>query len=336
MKNIISLLTLAVTTAFIMGSCSGKKETAKVNSVINVKVAEAVKETVEDRAEFTGTLEANKQNIISPSIMGRIKSIHAEVGDFVRAGQVLVYMDDAQLAQAKMQLNNLQTEYQRTLDLYKAGSLSKQQLDKIQVQLDVAKTQYANLEENTKLISPINGLVSERGYDNGDMYSGKPILTLVQINPVRIKANLSEEYYPRMRKGLPASIRLDLLPEKTFNGNVDIIAPTIHTGTRTFMVEVNVANAHQVLRPGMFARVNFNFGKASQILVPDMAIVRQMGTNQKYIYVLKGDRVEYREINLGRRMGDRYIVLSGIAAGEKVVVSGQTRLLDGAQVKVLN
>lgn len=336
MKKTTSLLMLAVATACLISSCSSKKETKAENTVVTVKIASATKETVEDRAEFTGSLEANKKNVISPAMMGRIKSIHADVGDFVRTGQTLVQMDDAQLAQSKMQLTNLQTEYQRTLDLYKAGSLSKQQLDRIQMQLDVAKTQYANLAENTKLISPISGLISERNYDNGDMYSNKPILSIVQINPVRIKANLSEEYYPRIRKGLSATITLDLLPGKTFNGNVDIIAPTINTGTRTFMVELNVANAHQVLRPGMFARVNFNFGKSSQIIVPDMAIVRQMGTNQKYIYVLKGNTVEYREVTLGRRIGDRYIVLAGIAAGDKVVVSGQSRLLDGTTVKVLN
>lgn len=336
MKKTTSLLMMAIATVFLISACSGKKETKTENTVINVKIATATKETVEDRAEFTGSLEANKKNVISPSIMGRIKSIYTDVGDFVKAGQTLVQMDDAQLAQSKMQLNNLQTEYQRTLDLYKAGSLSKQQLDRIQMQLDVAKTQYANLAENTRLISPISGLVSERNYDNGDMYSGKPILSIVQINPVRIKVNLSEEYYPRIRKGLSATVTLDLLPGKTFNGNVDIIAPTINTGTRTFLVELNVANAHQVLRPGMFARVNFNFGKTPQILVPDMAVVRQMGTNQKYIYVLNGDKVEYREITLGRRIGDRYIVETGIADGDKVVVSGQSRLLDGSKVKVLN
>lgn len=336
MKKTTSLLTLALAAVCLVSSCSGKKETKTENKVINVKIATATRASVEDQAEFTGSLEADKKNVITPSVMGRIKSIHADVGDFVKAGQTLVQMDDAQLSQAKMQLNNLQTEYQRTLDLYKAGSLSKQQLDKMQTQLDVAKTQYANLAENTRLISPISGLVAERNYDNGDMYSGKPILSIVQINPVRIKVNMSEEYYPRVRKGISASISLDLLPGKTFNGKVDIIAPTINTSTRTFLVELNVSNAHQLLRPGMFARVNFNFGKSSQIIVPDQAIVRQMGTNQKYIYVLNGDKVSYKEVTLGRRIGDRYVVQSGIAEGDQVVISGQTRLLDGTQVKVLN
>ena len=327
---------LALTAVLLLSACSGKKETKKEDTTINVKVAVVAKESVEDRIEFTGSLEAYKKNIISPSIMGRIKSIRADVGDVVRTGQVLVQMDDAQLAQAKMQLNNLQTEYQRTLDLYKAGSLSKQALDKIQVQLDVAKTQFANLEENTKLISPISGLVAERNYDNGDMYSNKPILTIVQINPVKIKANVSEEYYPRMRRGLGAQVTLDLLPGKTFNGKVDIIAPTINSASRTFMVEVNVANGQQILRPGMFARVNFNFGKSDQVMVPDMAVIRQMGTNQRYVYVVHGNTVEHRVVTLGRRIADRYVVNSGLSQGETVVVSGQTRLLDGSTIKILN
>ena len=102
----------------------------------------------------------------------------------------------------------------------------------------------------------------------------------------------------------------------------EMISPTIDPNSRTFYVEAEFSNANQKLRPGMFGRAELNLGRANTVLVSDKAVVKQNGTNDKYVYVLQNNNtVEYRKITLGRRMNDKYAVLDGLNDGEKVVVS---------------
>lgn len=106
--------------------------------------------------------------------------------------------------------------------------------------------------------------------------------------------------------------------------------------THTFTVEVKVANRDRRLRPGMFAKVTVNFGSNNSVVVPDQAVVRQLGSGDKFIYVLNDDNtVSYKKVVLGVRMGTEYEVLEGIEEGQKVVVDGQLRIKDGVKVEVV-
>ena len=320
---------------------SGKKEAqqtaaevVKENPVVSVEQVH-VRE-VPQIATYTSTVQAYVKNNIAPQMTGRITKINAEIGDFVKKGQILAEIDKAQLLQAQLQLQNKEVELQRLKSLYEAGGLSKSDLDAIELAYNVAKTQVDNLMENTILRSPIDGVVTARNYDAGDLYGmSAPIYTVEQIVPVKLLVGISESDYTKVKKGDAIEITADAIPGKVFYGKVEKIYPTIDPATRTFTVEVVVDNKYKTLRPGMFARVAVNFGSNNNIVIPDIAVVKQQGSGERFVYVLNEDgTVTYQKVVLGRRMGAEYEVLEGLQDGAKIVTGGQIRLKDGIKVTV--
>jgi RND family efflux transporter MFP subunit len=259
-----------------------------------------------------------------------------EVGAFVSKGQRLVQMDAANLSNLETQVENYQRMYNRVAELFSVGGASQQELDNAKLQLDVAKTNLQNLAENTYLLSPTAGVVTARNYDNGDIYSGQlPILTVMQINPVKLVIIVSESYYAQVKLGMPATIRFDIFEGQTFQGKVSLIYPTIDERTRSFSVEIKLNNSNYKVRPGMFGRVELNFGTAKRIVVPDMAVVKQTGSGEYFVYVYKDGVVIFQKVELGRRLGNEYEIISGLNDGDQVVVSSQTKLADGRKVNLV-
>ena len=302
----------------------------------SVSVAQVFAQDVVQDATYTSTVQAYVKNNIVPQTAGRIVKINVEVGDRVKKGQVLAEIDKAQLQQAQLQLHNAGVELERLRALYQAGGLSKSDLDAVELQYNVAKTQVDNLIENTTLLSPIDGVITARNYDAGDMYAmSAPIFTVEQIKPVKLLVAVSESDYTKISKGDKVTVKADAFPDLTFDGKIERIHPTIDPSTRTFVVEVVVPNNYSTLRPGMFARVKVNFGVNHNVVIPDVAVVKQQGSGERFVYILNEDgTVTYQKVELGRRMGTEYEVLSGVADGAKVVTGGQIRLKDGIKVSV--
>lgn len=318
------------------GNKAAEQTVAAVEEAPSVSVEQVTVREVPQNATYTSTVQAYVKNNIAPQMTGRITKINAEIGDFVTKGQVLAEIDKAQLLQAQLQLQNQEVELARLKSLYEAGGLSKSDLDAIELQYNVTKTQVDNLLENTVLRSPVNGVVTARNYDQGDMYSmSAPIYTVEQIVPVKLLVGISESDYSKVKKGDSVEITADAVPDKTFYGKVEKIYPTIDPATRTFTVEVVVSNNYKTLRPGMFARVTVNFGSNNSVVIPDVAVVKQQGSGERFVYILNDDNtVTYQRVVLGRRMGAEYEVLEGIEDGAKVVTGGQIRLKDGIKVTV--
>ena len=285
---------------------------------------------------YTSTVQPYVKNNIAPQMTGRIVKINAEIGDFVKKGQVLAEIDKAQLLQAQLQLQNKDVELNRLKSLYEAGGLSKSDLDAIELAYNVTKSQVDNLLENTVLRSPIDGVVTARNYDVGDLYGmSAPIFTVEQIVPVKLLVAISESDYSKVSKGNTVQIFADAVPGKTFYGKIEKIYPTIDPATRTFTVEVVVDNKYKTLRPGMFVRVAVNFGSNKNVVIPDVAVVKQQGSGERFVYVLNEDgTVTYQLVVLGRRMGTEYEVLEGLEDGAVIVTGGQIRLKDGIKVTV--
>ena len=342
MKTIFRTMFLAGAVVLAAGcGNNGKKEAAQAEAVVeNVAPTVAVQQVfvrgVPQMATYTSTVQAYVKNNIAPQMAGRITKINVEIGDFVKAGQILAEIDKAQLLQAQLQLQNQEVELQRLKSLYEAGGLSQSDYDAIQMQYNVLKTQVDNLVENTTLRSPINGVVTARNYDVGDMYAmSMPIFTVEQIVPVKILVGVSESDYSKVKKGDSVEITADAIPGKTFYGKVNRIYPTVDPATRTFTIEVKVDNNYRTLRPGMFVRATVNFGKNNSVVIPDVAVVKQQGSGERFVYLLNEDgTVSYQKVVLGRRMGAEYEVLEGIQDGAKVVTGGQIRLKDGIKVIV--
>ncbi len=317
---------------------SGNKtaQVAVVDDTPTVSVVQVGVQDVPQDVTYTSTVQAFVKNNIVPQGGNRIKKINVEIGDFVKKGQVLAEMDMTQLQQAELQLANNEIEYNRLKALYEAGGLSKSDLDAIEMAYKVSKTAYENLLENSILTSPIDGVVTARNYDVGDMYAmSAPLFTVEQIKPVKLLVAVSESDYSKIKKGDEAVITADAVPGKTFYGKVTRLYPTVDPATRTVTVEVQVANNYNTLRPGMFTRVKLNFGTNKSVVIPDVAVVKQQGSGERFVYVLNSDgTVNYQPVVLGRRLGAEYEVLEGIQDGAKVVTGGQLRLKDGIKVVV--
>lgn len=329
---------VALLAVVLLGSCTGGKDKSaaeKVEEKPRVKLADVTARPVEQIQEYTATVEAEVKNNIAPSSPVRIDKIFVEVGDRVVKGQKLVQMDAANLKQKKLQLDNQKIEFQRMDELYKVGGASKSEWDASKMQLDVQETSYKNLLENTSLLSPVSGVVTARNYDNGDMYSGgEPVLTVEQITPVKLLINVSETYFTKVKKGAPVNVKLDVFGDEEFEGKISLVYPTIDPATRTFQAEIQLPNRDQKVRPGMFARATLNFGTLNNVVVPDLAIVKQAGSGDRYVYVYKDGKVSYNKVELGRRMGAEYELRSGVPDNSQVVVAGQARLINGTEVEV--
>ena len=289
---------------------------AQADVTPTVEVITASSRDVAQESTYSSSVEAYATNNIMPQTGARIRKINVEVGDYVTKGQVLA----------------------RLKGLYEEGGVSQSDFEAAELGYKVRKTNYQNLLENTILRSPINGFVTARNFDVGDMFAmSAPLFTVQQVVPVKLLVGISENEYTKVKKGDTVSITVDALPGRSFTGRVNRLYPTINAATHTFNAEVIVQNADRALRPGMFARVTVNFGTNHRIVLPDRCIVKQEGTGQKFVYLLNtDDTVSYVPVTIGRHIGSEYEIVDGIAEGATVVSKGQAILKDGVKVVVLN
>ncbi len=340
MKTIFRTMSVAAAVVLAAGCGNSNKKAAEQVAAEDMTPTVAVTQVsvreVPQEETYTSTIQAYVKNNIAPQTAGRISKILVDIGDFVKKGQVVAEMDQTQLAQVELQLKNNETELNRLRGLYEVGGLSKSDLDAIEMAYNVSKTQYDNLKENATLVSPINGVITARNYDAGDMYAmSAPIYIVEQIAPVKLLIGISESDYSKVKKGDSVEITADALPGNTFTGKINKIYPTVDPATRTFTVEVVINNNNNALRPGMFARATVNFGVNNNVVIPDVAVVKQQGSGERFVYVLNADgTVTYQKVVLGRRMGAEYEVLEGIADGARIVTGGMIRLKDGIKVIV--
>ena len=337
-KNLTFIAMLAVA---LFSSC-GSSESADTTAIATqqaekpkVKIATVTTEEVMQSEVYSTTVVAEVKNNIIPNSPLRIEKILVEVGDKVKKGQALVNLDASNLDQLKLQVENQTIDFKRVEELYKVGGASKAEYDNAKTQLEVNKKSLANRLENTVLVSPIDGVVTARNYDNGDMYGSQPILVVEQIAPVIMKINVSESLYALTNKNLDVKLQFNPYGDEIFDGKIDLIYTTIDAKSHTFPVEVKLENKDTRVRPGMFGKVTVNFGTKSHVVVPDVAVVKQAGSGDYYVYTYANGKVKNNKVELGQRLGDRYELISGIESGSQVVIAGQTHIADGTEVEVI-
>ena len=335
------------------GACSSeekqteKKQVEEKIPVVNVETVES--RVVDQLAVYTATVQPEIVNNISANMQNRIKAIYVDEGQRVGAGQKVALLDDVntfnyetQVNNAQANLQNVQVNYNRAVELLKIGGGTKQQVDNMEIQLVNAKNQLAqaqralrNARENTVLTSPISGVVTARNYDPGDMTGNLPIVTVARIQPVKIVINVSESELPKVHRGMSAGVKFDTYGDEQFNGTVTTVMPTIDEQSRTFGVEIRLPNGDGRVLPGMFGRVTLNLGKENRVVVPDKAVVKQQGSGNQYVYVYNSDgTVSYNQVQLGQRLGNEYELISGVESGSRVVTTGQAKLANGKKVKL--
>ena len=319
-----------------------------ITSAGNVERVETLplkKQIISRSIEYTSSLIPFEENHLASASPGRIEKIFVEIGDHVRQGDMLVQMDRTQLHQAQIQLKNIETDYARLDTLNKVGSISKQQYDQVKAQYDIARSSVEFLQENTVLRAPFNGVISGKYYEEGEFYSGAPntlagksaIVSIVQIDYLKAEVNISEKYFPLVHTGMDAVVSTDTYPGKMFPGKVMRVHPTIDPATRSFTIEVKISNQEEILRPGMFSRVTMELGEETALVVPSAAVLKLQGSNERYVFLEENGLARRVAVLIGKRFDDRIEIQSGeLKEGDRLIVTGQARLVDGDNVQVTN
>lgn len=337
--------------AIIATACNpdAKKEDVKSEvaeeKVFPIRIEKVQIKSISRTLEYTANLIAFKEIHYAPAAPGRIDKINVEVGSRVKYGQILVESDKTQLSQAMTQLAAAKDSYQRIDTLYQLGSISEQQYEQTKTQFELAQSNVDFLIKNTTLTSPINGIVTGKYYENGEMFSGAPntqagkaaIISLMQINPIKAMVSISQSYYPDVKKGMTAIITTDILPGTSFEGMVTKVYPVIDPMTRTFKTEIVVPNQKERLRPGMFANINIHLEETEGIMLPAICILKQSGTNNRFVFVYSNGKAKKINVQIGKRIDDQIEVLSDVLIeGMDIIIEGQTRLFDGSKVTVVS
>lgn len=332
---------LIVAAAALVACNSNQKSTAttdaETESAVQVKTVTAEVVTINLTETYTSEILPFKENDITPAAQGlHIDQIKFDVGDRVQEGQVVATLNRTSLKQLEINLSTVEDTYNRMKPVHEAGGISDQQLIEIENTLNLQREMVEQMRKNSVIVSPISGIVTARNYENGDLFAGMPILHVMQINKLKVMANVSEQYYPNVKVGQTVEIHVDIFPGEVFEGKVSRINPALDAATRTFGVEVTIPNANERLRPGMYARATFNMGQREAIMIDDIAVQKQAGSSERYVYVVNNGVAEYRLVDDGRKVDGKVEIRKGIEAGEQVATTSFVRLMDGKAVEVVN
>ncbi len=341
MKKLI-IATISIATLVGCGGSSTQsvaestpKQTEAASTAILTRSEAARAATVNLEESFTSEVNAYKDVDITPAVSGvRIDKITVDVGDRVTAGQLLVTLDPTQYNQQMITVKTLEADYLRMKSVYEAGGISLQTLDQAKMSYEVQAEAAEDMKKNIELRAPISGVITQRNSEVGNLFSNAPILHIAQIDKLKVLVDVSEQFFPSVKVGMAIDVTLDIYPDMIFEGKVSLIYPALNAQSRTFTVEVTLPNTEELLRPGMHARAKFNMGQKSGVMVPDIAVQKQFGSAENYLYVVKDGRAVRRRVEIGRKVGSEVDILSGVELGEEVITTAFSRIADGTLVEI--
>ncbi|MEX2592897.1 MAG: efflux RND transporter periplasmic adaptor subunit [Anditalea sp.] len=343
MKKLNKSLYLWIPCFAILASCGGEEaaqEQETIEEAVAVEAQTVERQTFPQLIRYTANVEAWEQAYITGQTGVRINEIKVEESDRVRRGQLLVTMNASQLNQARTQMELASREVERLDTLVKIGSVSGQQFDQARTEYQNALNNYESLTENTRLTANFDGVITEKNFFDGEMFvpsaDAPAILVMMRIEPVKVTVNVGESFYSQVKEGMAATVKTDVYPDEEFSGQVHRKSPTIDRNSRTFQVEIHIANEERQLRPGMFSRVSLNLGETEGIYLPANAVVNQPGTINQFVFVKEGNRVRRVAVETGNRYQHQIRVISGIEAGQTIITEGIGKLNEGTLVRVMN
>lgn len=315
----------------------------------SVEVARVDVMNLIDETQAVGSLRSRQSVVLRPEISGRITLLNFRDGDRVKAGQLLVQLDDrlpmAQVQQAQAELSIAVANHKRNQDLVEQNFISRRTVDESAAALQVAEAKLALAHATAarlRILAPFDGIAGIRLVNVGDyLKDGADIVNIEDIEAIFVDYRLPERFQAKVRRGQTATVELDALPGRKFTAVLQAIDPLIDANGRSVGVRACIDNRRLQLRPGMFARVNTVFGQRDDArVIPEEAIVPQAG-KQFVIKLLpepdtQGLVTQRVEVKVGQRMPGQVEILDGLAVGDTVVTAGQQRVQrDGTAVRVL-
>ena len=340
-KAIRTVMIIAAAASLV--ACGGKggekAATTTKKEAEKVKVLTLESERISKTLELSSTLEGYETMNISPSITGHIEHIYVEVGSRVQKGAMLVRMDQTQLNTTRINLASTKTELDRVTALKASGSVSEQVYDQTKAGYDQLVEAERFQNENTFVKAQFAGVISAKNFEDGEMYTGAPILTLTQINRLKAIINIPETYFPKVKQGMKVEVESDIYPGEVFPATIEIVYPTVDPQSHTFQAKLNIPNNSEKIRPGMYVRTRLAVGEVDAIVVPYQSVLKLTGSNDRYVFVNDGGTARRVAVTLGQRFDDRIEVLpieeSAMKAGDQLVVTGQARLVDGDKLEIV-
>ena len=331
MKKVVYLL-LAVMT---LVAC-GKKETAQQEEkaeVVKTMILQPRK--VMRQLSVSVNLQGYETVNVAPSVTGRIEHIYVEVGDEINKGDSLVRMDQTQYRTAKLTMANLETEMARMNALIESGSVSQQAYDQAKLGYDQTKENMAFLKKNTYYRSPFRGIVSAKNNEDGELYSGAPIVTITQVDRLKALIAIPESYIPVVKQGMKLTLKSEIYKDQTFPAFIEIVYPTVDASTHTFQCKIQIPNANRLLRPGMYVTTILPLNEDNVICVPYQSVEKLVGANDRYVFLNENGRAKRVGVTLGQRIGeDVEIIAPEIVPGAEYVYVGQHKLVDGTLLEI--
>jgi RND family efflux transporter MFP subunit len=345
-----------LTWLFIWRSENEKKVSVS-NKVPTVRVKRPTLRDLPIRLTYPAELQAIQAYEMRPvEAKGYVKRITVDKGDKVKKGQLLVGVDcpeyHARRKQASEGVRSAKAIYvnsklvlQRLEPMRAKNFVSQLELDAAQAAYDSAearlKNQEARLAESDDLLNfcdiraPFDGEVLMRFIDVGEQVrpGGRPLLSIIRRNMMRVQLNVVERDDPHLREGLPVELTIHGLAGQTFHGTVTRVVRQLDPSTRTFLVEIEIPNPSGVLQPGMFGRVSLVVDRHSRaVLIPAAALLAT--DNGTFVHVVREGRAHRTPIEIGYDTGEEIEVLKGLRGTESVVTVGRDLLQEGAPVNV--
>ncbi|MFA6541731.1 MAG: efflux RND transporter periplasmic adaptor subunit [Bacteroidota bacterium] len=330
----------------MMSFSSCKKEgdalESRIIQPVNISVESVKLSPMIDGIEVAGTVKAMEDVMISPEEGGIVKEWKKKKGDRVRKGDLLVLLNDDVIragydaANAQYKMAELNVEKQKSV--YEQQGISELQYKNLQYGRDAAKANADLMKarlERTMLRSPIDGIVDNTVPNAGEMAPpGVPIARVVNIVTLKIQAEVPELYSGMMKIGTQASITFDAVPGETVHGKVAFVGSTVSQANRTLLVEILLPNPSGKIKPEMVAKVTLIRQKKSDAVLISENIVQLVDRDRYVVYVEKNGVAEERQVTIGGRQGNYVEVTSGVRAGERLIVSGFQKLVNGSPVVI--
>ena len=320
----------------------GKEGDEKEKAPVPVSVAAIATAPISSYISSTANLVAENEVKVLSEAEGRVATLLVEEGDVVRKGQPLVQLvrGDAEMAVAKTRVRaaNATVAYERAREIYQKGLMSQGDYEKTTMEKEVAAQELAEAQwrlSKTTIRAPFDGMITLRSVTPGQhIRPGDALFTITDFDPLVARIYLPEKDVISLQEGREVRLTLRAADDVRFTGRIRQISPVVDTATGTVKVTVEARQTPEMVRPGAFVAVDIvKATRPRATLVPREAVLREL--QESHVFVEESGVAKKRTVTLGIEEGDRVEVLSGVRAGEKVIVAGQGGLKDGSPVKVL-
>lgn len=332
---------VAALTAFFIGLMG--VPAAHAQNAVPVEVATVQSGVVRDQVEVVGDILADETVVIRPEINGSVRQIHFSEGDTVEEVDLLFSLDDdilsAEVAEAEAAHELAKRNFERSKQLFSRQVGTERTRDEALAELQSSEAKLALAKarlSKTKIHAPFSGIVGFREISVGAYVSaGTDLVRLVKTDPVEVSFRVPERFFPVLRTGLDITVRVDAIADRTFDGKVFALDNVIDMNGRSIQVRARIANPDLLLRPGLFARVKLTTElRQNAVIVPEAAIVPT--SEGAFVYRVVDGKAERADVTIGRRMEGEVEIVSGLSAGETVIVAGQQKVRPGAPVRPLD